>query len=148
VPAPVWAAFSLFFCLILSDPAFCAAETLGPDAITGTWVVAEKDAHIEIYRDGDRYSGRICWLRDPEVDKPGEERLPKRERGETPKVGLIIVRAFRFDGKEWTGGTLYDPTDGKSYRGVIRLGSKGELRVRGFMGISLFGRTTVWHRLR
>ena len=144
--APV--ALLLFFCLVFSAPAFCADEPLGSDAIAGTWVVAEKDAHIEIYRESDGYFGKISWMRDPAKEKPGDGPPPGSKMGETPRVGIIIVRNFKFDGKEWKGGTLYDPTDGKKYRGVISLGNKGELHVRGFIGISLFGRTTVWQRVR
>ncbi len=142
------AALSLFLCLVFSAPAFCAAEPLSSDAIAGTWVVAEKDAHIEIYKEGDGYFGKISWMREPPDEKPGDRPPPERKVGETPRVGIIIVRNFKFDGKQWKGGTLYDPTDGKKYRGVISLGDKGELHVRGFIGISLFGRTTIWQRGR
>jgi uncharacterized protein (DUF2147 family) len=142
------AALALFFCLVFSAPAFCAAEPPSSDAITGTWQVVEKDAHIEIYREGDGYFGRISWMRQPPQEKPGDGPPPEKKAGETPRVGIIIVRNFKFDGKAWKRGTLYDPTDGKTYRGVISLGDKGELHVRGFIGISLFGRTTVWQRVR
>lgn len=136
--------------IILLMAAFCALPVHGPlavtqpgDAILGVWEVAEKDAHIEIYRQGDRYHGKIVWLRAGEEPGDNEDRM-----FETPKVGLVIVRDFRYEGKEWKGGTLYDPEDGKSYRGVITLDNQGALRVRGFIGVSLLGRTTVWHRVK
>ncbi len=137
-------ALCLLLCLALCAPAFCLTPSVDPDAITGTWVVAEKDAHIEIYREGDQYYGRICWLR----EDGGRSKDAPRESDmfEVPKVGLVIVRGFRFDGKQWSGGRLYNPTDVKSYRGVIRLGKNGELRVRGFLWIELLGKTTVWQR--
>ena len=124
----------------------CLAEGREPDAITGTWVVEEKDAHVEIYKHDDRYFGRLSWLKDAGEEKPAEKREPKMH--ETPKVGMVIVRDFRFNGRDWRGGTLYDPTDGKSYKGIIRLDGKEQLHVRGYLGISLLGRTTVWQRLR
>lgn len=138
----------LSLCLFLSALPLYPATGLGPDAIVGTWVVAEKDAHIEIYRQGDAYFGRISWLREDEgVTPSGNGPAPEARMHETPRVGLIIVSAFKFDGQAWKGGTLYDPTDGKSYRGIITLPAKDELHVRGYIGISLFGRTTVWHRV-
>ncbi len=115
-------------------------RTAPADAILGTWVVAEKDAHIEIYRNGDAYFGRISWLREPED--------PDADAVETPRVGLVIARDFRFDGRAWKGGTLYDPQDGKNYRGFMALDDRGALHVRGFIGISLLGRTTVWQRVK
>jgi uncharacterized protein (DUF2147 family) len=138
----------LSLCVLLIALPLYPAAAPDPDAIIGTWVVAEKDAHIEIYRQGDVYFGRISWLRGQDGGKPsGAGPAPEAMMHETPRVGLIIVRNFRFDGKAWKAGTLYDPTDGKSYRGIITLPGKDELHVRGYLGISLFGRTTVWHRV-
>jgi uncharacterized protein (DUF2147 family) len=128
----------------LCTPAF-SLPSVDPDAVTGIWAVAEKNAHIEIYREGDAYYGRICWIRDDGRSSEGAPR--ESDMFEVPKVGLVIVRGFRFDGKEWTGGTLYNPTDGKSYRGVISLSDNGELHVRGFLWIRLLGKTTVWNRV-
>jgi uncharacterized protein (DUF2147 family) len=143
--SPFLAVFCLSVVFACAAPLPCAGEDLSGDAILGTWVVAEKDAHIEIYRQDNRYYGRICWLRggDP---KPGEP--PDPNMYETPRVGLVIVRGFSFDGKKWRWGTLYNPTDGRSYRGIINLDDKGRLHVRGFLGISLLGRTTIWQRVQ
>ncbi len=140
------AGLSLLFCLLLATPVSFADSPPDPDAITGTWAVAEKDAHIEIYRDDDAYSGRISWLR--EDGKPSKGAPRESDMYEVPKVGLVIVRNFRFDGKEYTGGRLYNPTDGRSYRGVLTLVAPDELHVRGFLLIRLLGRTTVWRRVR
>jgi uncharacterized protein (DUF2147 family) len=134
----------LFAILSLLSVIASAAEGLPDDAITGTWMVAEKDAYIDIYRQDDRYFGYISWLRG-DNEKPG---AAEAKIHEIPKVGLVIVRGFVFDGHEWKGGTLYNPTNGKSYRGVISLDAKGQLHVRGFIGISLLGRTTIWQRIK
>ena len=106
-------------------------------------MVAEKDAYIEIYRQGDRYFGRISWLREGS-EKPG---AGEKKMHEKPTVGLVIVRDFAFNGENWTGGTLYDPTNGKSYRGMLSLGAEGLLRVRGFIGNPILGKTTIWRRV-
>ncbi|MGD0231409.1 MAG: DUF2147 domain-containing protein [Syntrophorhabdales bacterium] len=174
-PIAVVATLSLFFCLTGAAATCCRAASRA-DAIVGTWVVAEKDAHIEIYRQGDGYFGKISWLREDDekvhrggsdastqTPMPAQGGAPVRQgerRGdnkdgakkatsyETPRKGLVIVRDFRFDGNAWKWGTLYDPTDGKSYRGVISLDGNDELHVRGFIGVSFFGRTTIWQRVR
>ena len=54
---------------------------------------------------------------------------------------------FAFAGKTvWKGGTVYDPKSGKTYSGKMTLVSPNKLDMRGFVGISLFGRTTTWTR--
>jgi uncharacterized protein (DUF2147 family) len=142
VPAALF--FFLLLALAVVAAAPCLADAPAADAILGTWVVAEKDAHIEIYKQENRYCGRLSWLKDDD-EKPGDRQAPKMH--EAPRVGMVIVRDFLFNGREWRGGTLYDPTDGKSYKGIIRLDGKGRLHVRGYLGISLLGRTTVWQRV-
>jgi uncharacterized protein (DUF2147 family) len=121
-----------------------ADEGLSEDAITGTWMVAEKDAYIDIYRQDDRYFGCISWLRG-DNEKAG---AAEAKMHEIPKVGLVIVRGFVFDGHEWKGGTLYNPANGKSYKGIISLDAEGRLHVRGFIGIPILGKTTVWQRIK
>ena len=53
---------------------------------------------------------------------------------------------FRYVKGAWKGGRIYDPETGKTYRCGIKLGDDDRLRLRGFLGISLLGRTTVWVR--
>ena len=140
----VTAAIFFFLSLALWTAAPCRADDPAADAILGAWVVEEKDAHIEIYKQDGRYFGRLSWLKDGD-EKPGDGQGPKMH--EAPRVGMVIVRDFRFNGREWRGGMLYDPTDGKSYKGIIRLDTGGRLHVRGYLGITLLGRTTVWQRV-
>ncbi len=119
------------------------------DAIIGLWVVAEKDAYIEIYRRDGAYFGRIAWLREDNNPNTGSQVTASDSRMyEEPRIGMLILRNFRFNGQDWEDGTLYDPTDGKTYKGVLTLDRKGMLHVRGFVGIRLLGKTTVWQRLR
>ncbi len=123
----------------------------GPAAgtIVGTWIVAEKDATIQIYRQDGAYFGRIAWLREEADPNAGTSVGNSDSRmHEEPRVGMVILRNFRFNGQHWEGGTLYDPTDGKTYKGTLALDPKGMLHVRGFIGIRLLGKTTVWQRVR
>ncbi|HWV38669.1 MAG TPA: DUF2147 domain-containing protein [Vulgatibacter sp.] len=62
-------------------------------------------------------------------------------------IGMIILRDLEKDGDEWTGGTILDPKNGKTYRCKIAVEDGGKkLKVRGFIGISLLGRTQYWER--
>jgi uncharacterized protein (DUF2147 family) len=139
--------------LLLTAP-LAASEA---DAILGLWQTEPTDkgyARIEIGRQGELYAGRIVWLSEPDFP-PGDEmagqpkvdRLnPAPELRGRPILGLPLMVGFRYDGDQWKDGRIYDPETGNTYRGKIRLASDGTLRLRGFIGISLLGRTTVWVR--
>lgn len=62
-------------------------------------------------------------------------------------MGMTILKGFKRDGDEWDGGTLLDPRSGSVYSGELRMGEDGKtLLVRGYIGISLLGRTQTWQR--
>jgi len=62
--------------------------------------------------------------------------------------GLVFMHNFAYAGDDrWNGGTIYDPNSGKTYRGTMTLGDRNTLRLRGYLGISLFGRSDTWTRV-
>ena len=78
----------------------------------------------------------------PKVDREN----PDPARRADPILGLRIVKGFAFADGEWQGGTIYDPNNGKTYK--CRMWFDGEtLKVRGFIGFSLLGRSTRWTRV-
>ena len=118
------------------------------DKIEGVWLNEEKDAKIQIYkaRDG-KFYGKIVWLKDPmENGKPKtDKKNPKDQLKAQPLVELVILKGFNMDGNTYEDGTIYDPNNGKTYD--CKMTYKGKtLAIRGFIGLSLFGRTTVWQR--
>lgn len=118
------------------------------DAILGEYYTdEEKDSIVEIYKDGDLYSGKIIWLKNPKnddgTDKVDKEN-PDEARRNDPIIGLNLVKGFTYKGgSKWADGTIYDPNNGKTYKCKMKL-QGNELKVRGFIGVSLLGRTTVW----
>lgn len=121
------------------------AQAAKSDAILGEWVNAEKDAKFLIYKQGNKYFGKIRWGtgRDTKDSKNPDPKLRGRDL-----VGLTILNDFIFDGGQiWSGGTIYDPKDGKTYSCKLTLKSADKLDVRGFVGLSLFGRTETWTRI-
>ena len=136
-----------------------AAE--GGDAIVGLWLTAPSDngrARVEVREvEEGRYDGSIVWLEKPtypeddERGMGGQKRVdrenPDPELRQRPILGLKIVEGFEYAGdKQWKDGTIYDPENGKTYRAKAKL--EGDtLKVRGFIGFSLLGRTTEWTRV-
>ena len=148
-------AWTFLFLVVMS----WVPEAVGaaPEEILGEWNNAEKDAKIEIFSCGDRYCGRIIWLKEPVYldgspdGTPGTPKLdhnnPEPARRKDPIIGLQIVRDFLYDGEHrWSGGTVYDPKNGKTYKGKMHLLSPDALALRGYIGISFIGRTTTWSR--
>jgi uncharacterized protein (DUF2147 family) len=132
------------------------------DAILGLWATDPEggggEAHVEIFKSEGKYHGKIIWLARPVYeagDPDGPEGQPKTDtenadpaRRQDPVVGLLIVKDFVYKGDgEWHKGTIYDPDNGKTYKCKVRFGDDGELNVRGFIGVSLIGRTSRWTRV-
>jgi len=84
--------------------------------------------------------------------KPGEEPSPRCEkcegaRHDQPVTGMTIAWGLKKQGEDYQGGEILDPENGKIYRVKMKLEDKGQkLRVRGFVGFSLLGRTQIWIR--
>lgn len=120
------------------------------DKIEGLWYNDIKSAKVLISKGNNgKFSGKIVWLKEPlEKGKPkldtknSEENLRNR-----PILGLQILTDFEKDeDSKYTGGTIYDPKNGKTYS--CKMTYKGKtLDIRGYIGISLLGRTTVWERI-
>ena len=120
------------------------------DVILGNWLTDEGKAEVELYKCGDEYCGKIVWLKEPKNDE-GKDKTdinnPDPEKNGRMIIGLNIVWGFKYDkyGK-WVKGNIYDPDNGKTYSCKMAL-EGDKLSVRGYVGISLLGRTTVWTRV-
>lgn len=132
------------------------------DAILGVWATSPKDeggqAHVKIYKENGEFEGKIIWLAEP-VYPPGDKDAgqvkfdrenPDPALRERPVMGLVIVKGFSYQGDDdWGGGTIYDPAKGKTYKSKAHLTDNGQvLKLRGYVGIPLFGRTTEWTRVK
>lgn len=127
-----------------------SALAIDKNAILGQWYTAEKEALVAIYPCEGRYCGRIVWLKEPK-NPDGTEKIdthnPDQSRRHDPIIGLQLVSDFTFDGDgAWKGGRIYDPENGKTYSCKMVLSEDQRLKVRGYIGISLLGRTEVWTR--
>jgi len=143
-------AFSMLALLIGSAPSM-VAQTYKADDIVGTWLNEESTAQVAVFNVGNQYYGKIVWLKTPNDSVTGLPRTDKENPDpalqKKPLLGLVNLKGFVFDGDdEWKDGTIYDPKNGKTYSCFMRFEdeSKGKLKIRGFIGISLLGRTTYW----
>ena len=126
-----------------------AAIAQNADAVVGFWHTKEGKAKVEIYKQDNMYYGKIVWLKEPnENGKPkvDKENSDKNLRSK-PLIGLLILKNFVYDEDNvWNDGEIYDPKNGKTYSCKMTLVSPNQLDIRGYIGISLFGRTETWTR--
>lgn len=115
----------------------------------GVWLATSdtgNKGHIRIYKCGAKLCGKLIWSSKPNALDSNNPDKSKRSR---KVVGTDIVWGFVPDGKDqWDGGRIYDPGTGKVYKSIMRLKNGGKiLHVRGYVGISLIGKTRVWTRV-
>ena len=121
------------------------------DQILGKWVNSTSEANIEITKRSDKYFGKIVWLKEPKDEKGNTKtdvKNPAASLRSRTIVGLEILKDFTYDDGEWTGGKIYDPKSGKTYSCNISLKKNGDLSMRGYIGVSLIGRTEIWKRVK
>lgn len=117
--------------------------------IEGKWKTIDDETKqaksiVEIFKKSDgKYYGKVSQL----LIKPADPNCTacKDDRKGKPIVGLEIIRGLKKEGDEFTGGNITDPKTGKTYKCTItKNGDK--LNVRGYLGLSLLGRTQVWEK--
>ncbi len=147
---------ALLFAFVFSLPVVGAA--VEPDDITGTWLTADEDGNrdsvVEIFRDGLEYVGELRWIRNsvyPEGDPMAGEPVVDRENPDPalrkrPLLGVRILWGLRFDDDEWVGGRTYDARRGKVYKSKLKLKNKNRLKLRGYIGTPMLGKSVIWTR--
>jgi uncharacterized protein (DUF2147 family) len=135
--------------MIVSIPAFSQTG----DEVVGEWINPSGEGKIRIFKSGDHYYGTLFWLKNPNTEK-GEPKLddknPDVSKRSRKVQGLMILKSFTFNTKDkhWENGEIYDPKSGKTYSCIMKLESADKLSIRGFVGISLIGRSEVWTRVK
>lgn len=141
--------FTRFVLILLTIVAASINAKAQTDKIEGLWYNDVKTAKIQISKESNgKFYGKVVWLKEPLKDgKPKVDEMNSDEKLRSrPRLGLPVLADFVKDGdNKYSGGTIYDPNNGKTYS--CKMTYKGKtLDIRGYIGISLFGRTTTWSR--
>ena len=136
---------NIFFLLIAI---FCQSQS---DDILGIWLEEEKQSKIEIYEEDNSFFGKIIWLKEP-LDENGKVKLDKENPNislrKKPINGLVIMKNLKYIKKgEWSNGEIYDARSGKTYSLEVYMKKANKLDLRGYLGFTLFGKTTSWDRV-
>lgn len=120
------------------------------DPIIGKWQNPSGEGRIEIYKKGEKYFGKLYWLKEPN-DAQGnikkDFKNPDKSLQSRQVQGLEILTNFSKDGNVYQDGKIYDPKTGKTYSCKMTLQGTDKLDIRGYVGVSLFGRTESWKRV-
>lgn len=143
---PAWACgivLGIVFAASPSHSAFSskaeAHEGERPDTVFGPWTTADGHGVILIEPCGDAVCGRIVG-----IGRAAGEPIPKDVHGEL-QCGLTIITRERPIGDGTWEGKITDPRSGTTYGAQIRIDEQGNLRLRGYLGLPVFGQTQTWH---
>lgn len=119
--------------------------------VVGKWKLDDGSAIVEVYKSGDSFNGKIVWLQDP-TEPDGtpavDNNNPDPKLRSRQLIGLNMLSGLKKTGSEYTGGSIYDPGNGKTYNCSMKV--EGDvLKVRGSLDKrGLIGRTMDWFRVK
>ena len=137
---------------MLAAPTAARAGAVDPTPV-GTWLTERGGANVKIANCGGKLCGSIVWLKEP-LNAHGQPKRDSENPDESlrsrPILGVPLLTDFVRSGdgsNVWQDGLIYNPDDGKTYKCTLTLVDDHTLRVRGYVGISLLGKTQTWTRV-
>ncbi|MBW4361446.1 DUF2147 domain-containing protein [Flavobacterium taihuense] len=140
---------SIIFSLVVFFAMIFNAQS---QTVLGKWKTIDDETGqaksiVEVYEKSGKVYGKIVDILNPEKRKNLCSKCSGEDKN-APILGLIIIKGLVKDGDEYNGGKILDPVKGEEYKCLIALDGKDKLKVRGFVGVSLFGRTQYWFRVK
>lgn len=138
--------------LILLSAFFISILTANAQSVVGKWKTFDDETKeaksiVEITERGGKIYGKVI-----EILNPSKKDIKCKDCSgadkDKPVLGLEILKGLSKDGKEYSDGKILDPSNGKLYKCTVSLDGNDKLKVRGYVGISAFGRTQVWTRVK
>ncbi len=130
----------------------CAIFVGTAQDVTGKWKTIDDDTGeaksiVEVYKQDGKIYGKVIEILNPAKKDAVCKDCPDEAKGK-PILGLVILKGLKKDGDEYSGGTILDPNKGKVYKCLIALENADKLKVRGYVGFSLMGRSQYWQRVK
>lgn len=140
--------FAAFLIMFMTQTVF--AQSSAQNKILGTWLSEDKTGKIEIYKTANKYYGKLIWGKsmyepDGKTSKKDIKNQDVSKRSRNLK-DLQILTDFVYNKTIWEDGKVYDPYSGKTYSSTMQI-KDDKLHIRGYIGISLIGRTNIWTRI-
>lgn len=132
---------------------FLSTSLMFGQSVIGTWKTIDDEtgkakSHVKVYIGSDgKLHGKVVKILD-ESKKDKTCTKCKGSKKDEKILGMEILWGLEKDGKKkYDGGTILDPNKGEEYSCKIQLVSNDKLKVRGFLGVSMIGRTQYWYRV-
>lgn len=131
---------------------FLTLSTIQAQSVVGKWKTiddetGEAKSIVEIYEKSGKIYGKVVDILRADRKKDVCTKCDGAEKNKAI-LGMVIINGLKKDGAEYNGGTILDPTNGKKYKCYITLDSADKLKLRGYVGISIVGRTQYWTRVK
>jgi uncharacterized protein (DUF2147 family) len=136
--------------ILISFTFLIITTSINAQNIFGQWHstnenTGEVDSVIEVYKKDGKAFAKVVDIKDAARKDAVCEKC-EDENKNRPILGLNILTGLEKDGEEWSGGNILDPRNGKIYKCYIKLIKPNKLKLRGYIGLALFGKTAYWER--
>ncbi len=142
-----------FVTMILLNSLGAFSQSLPEDKIIGIWesVDSEVGLKFEIFKSGDRYSGKLLWastMYEADGKTPKKDfNNPNKSLRVRSRKDMVNIINLKYDDGEYSEGKLYNPDGGDTYSLNAKLKSINEIEFRGYIGFSLLGKTMKFRRI-
>jgi uncharacterized protein (DUF2147 family) len=131
---------------------FFAIGVIQSQTVIGKWKTIDDETGraksiLEIVEKSGKIYGKVIEILDVENKNSICNECTGEDKNK-PILGITVIKGLTKEGSEYTNGKILDPKNGKLYQCFITLETKDKLKVRGYIGISLFGRTQYWYRVK
>lgn len=147
--------YTILAILLLVIPFMSSAQSKA-DKIVGYYLTYDDDtgaekSQVQIFKSTNgKYYGKIVWLKEPLKNGKAkvDDKNPDAKLQSRPIMGLLILKDFTYNSSdnEWSDGTIYNPSSGKTYNCYMNFESANKLKIRGYIGASWMGlgKTAIW----
>lgn len=147
--------YTILAILLLAIPFMSSAQSKA-DKIVGYYLTYDDDtgaekSQVQIFKSTNgKYYGKIVWLKEPLKNGKAkvDDKNPDAKLQSRPIMGLLILKDFTYNSSdnEWSDGTIYNPSSGKTYNCYMNFESANKLKIRGYIGASWMGlgKTAIW----
>ena len=121
-------------------------------SVIGKWktfddATGDSKSIVEITEKDGKIYGKVIEILNPAKKNAKCNNCPDSDK-DKPVLGLYVIKGLSKDGKEYSNGKILDPNSGKLYKCTVSLDGNDKLKVRGYVGISAFGRNQIWTRVK
>jgi uncharacterized protein (DUF2147 family) len=136
----------IFFTTLL----FALSITINAQTIFGKWNSTNEetgniDSIIEVYEKDGKAFAKVIEIKGSARKNAVCEKCEDENKNK-PILGLNILTGLEKNKDEWSGGNILDPRNGRIYNCYIKLIKPNKLKIRGYIGLALFGKTAYWER--